>query len=401
MTKTQKSRVATILATLAILALAAYAAYSMLYLSISTELAYRGAMEEVVNVDGYIIRHETIIPAPTGGTLVCAVSEEERVSVGMNIAAIISGAADESVLAQLKTTNERIAHYESTAGTNYRTDEDFRAEYHIGLRAENIIEAAYNQSNLSKIPAYKAEISDFMQPDPQAVLTELLSERERLLAKLPKERTTIYANASGVFSSQIDGYEEVFAANSREAFTPEYLQTATPTAVPTSIKEGTPCVKIANNYKWYIAAVVDEEWAEDLHEGQEITLRFPYINNESALGKVDSVVAGENGKATLIISCSKTIESTLELREVNVDIVKATYDGLRIPTAAIQENGGERGVYVVKDRQMRFKKIDILYQNELYTIVRRDDYSLDKDILLTYDEIVVRAKTVEEGRVVR
>ena len=397
----RKSRtVATAILSVALLAFIAYNLYSAIFLSISTELVYAGAIEDVVNANGYIIRTEEVINAPANGTLVYDVAEESRVHVGMSIASVIQGDVDESAIAQYKALDERIRHYEAISDTNYYTDEGYRIEYQVEKRVRNIIEASYNQQDLGQISTYKDEIVDTLAQDVPGMLSELKAQRDSIAALLPKNRTRIYATEAGVFSSNIDGYEEAFSIKVRSQFTPEYLQAVTPDEVAESIEEGEPCLKIINNYKFYIAAIIDTEWADDLGQGDEVTLRFPYINNESAVGVVDSIIKGEDGKATLIIACTKTLDSVFRLREINVDIIKATYIGLRIPTMAIQEKDGVRGVYIVRDRQMRFRPIDILYENELHTVVRRDDYSLDQ-ILFINNEIVVRAYKVEDGLIVR
>ena len=71
-----------------------------------------------------------------------------------------------------------------------------------------------------------------------------------------------------------------------------------------------------------------------------------------------------------------------------------------MPREALRvDENGDRGVYCLIESQVKFKKVEPIFEKDSYYIVYYD--SADTKSLLLYDEIVINAKDLENRKVVK
>ncbi len=130
-------------------------------------------------------------------------------------------------------------------------------------------------------------------------------------------------------------------------------------------------------------------------EGSYIMLRFPDISGKTLDANIDSISQEKDGKVTLVIACNQYDSDIYSLRRVNVDIIRRTYSGFKVPKAAVRmQDGTNCGVYIMKDGIPRYRQIEILHTGDDYVVVKEDNNA--KDALLLYDEVIISGNGNED-----
>ena len=89
-------------------------------------------------------------------------------------------------------------------------------------------------------------------------------------------------------------------------------------------------------------------------------------------------------------------EAIANLRGQDVNITANSYTGIRVSTSAVRAIDGVKGVYVKNGSVIQFKKIEVLYSNDVFTIV--DASNTGSDYLKLYDEVVVEGRNLYDGK---
>ena len=101
---------------------------------------------------------------------------------------------------------------------------------------------------------------------------------------------------------------------------------------------------------------------------------------------------------TVIVECTRHIDSLLRRRFVNLEFVKHRYSGYRLSVKSLRTKDDVTGVYVRRDDMMKFVPVNILYNTQDIAIVDSAD---TMNPLRLYDEVIVKADSYEEGKLLR
>jgi hypothetical protein len=119
-----------------------------------------------------------------------------------------------------------------------------------------------------------------------------------------------------------------------------------------------------NDYKWYLACVMDKADAGGLAKRYSCEVMFRYSGTSLDM-KVYRVISEAQGdRAVVVLQCGKMPVNFDYTRVQPVDIVTATYTGYEIPSSAVRVAGGFQGVYVKDEVTIEFRRIHILYEND-------------------------------------
>lgn len=161
--------------------------------------------------------------------------------------------------------------------------------------------------------------------------------------------------------------------------------------------------KIIDNYKCYIATILDSNDARTIKVGDEVKLKLPSGNE--IVAEIEYI--NEEGTETIIIfKIERGVEELINYRKISINIIWWSDSGKKIPNSAIAvETKGDKEVsYVVRVRAGYEDKIlvKVLRKNEKYSIVTNytgkelDElgYASDDDIrdrkITLYDEILMK-----------
>ena len=205
--------------------------------------------------------------------------------------------------------------------------------------------------------------------------------------------TRITAACSGIFLSQLDGYEHL---------TPSTLKQLTPSRLEllkgshSSVDENSPG-KLVCSSRWYYAAVLPKADAALLSEGDTLTLDFS--DTLSIAATVDQVSQAEDGSCALVFSSTEQPLPVLQLRCTTADILLAEYEGFSVPQEAVLIDAqGQAGLYAVVGGIAEFVEVEILdtetKEDTLFVAPLNPDTLYDGSTVLTqcddvYDGMVL------------
>lgn len=166
----------------------------------------------------------------------------------------------------------------------------------------------------------------------------------------------ITAACSGIFLSQLDGYEHLTAAV-LEHLTPSRLALLKDSRC--DIDESSPG-KLIRSPLWHFAAVLPAEDAAQLTVGNFVTLTFS--DELSVVMTVDQVSAAEDGVCAVVCSASELTLPLLQLRCEAVTVLLGEYHGFSVPQDAVFEAAdGQACLYAVVGGIAELVPVEILY----------------------------------------
>ncbi len=367
-----------------------------------TSIARSGSIENAIVTSGYVIRSETLLAAPVSGTLSCLAGEGERVSKDSIVAGVYSGTTDENTQLELNSINEQLLAYgDSSNQEQYKTDDTFSVEFQTRSSIDGIVksmqdcnmeEALFEKQQLVRmLDRYKGEGED-------TTYQTLLNRKTALERSLHATRSNIATPLSGVFSTQIDGYEGFFDLTDISKITADVLDKADKNkavSADANVKKGETVAKVFDNFKWYYAAEIDENDVMDLRINGPVKIRFTDISNDLLPATVSAINKTDDGRCVVVVSCNRYEDLIYRLRKTETEIVLDTYEGLKVPKSAVHIKDDKRGVYVLRDGIMLFKEAEVLYTGDASVIIKE---SSGPTGVMLYDEVIVNGKNLQDGR---
>ena len=222
-----------------------------------------------------------------------------------------------------------------------------------------------SQTLLSYMSTYGMLTGDH---DSAQMIASLKANRQALLEAWGGTKVTWTTDHSTNFVHKCDGYEGVFNYHSVLDMTAEDFYTmieADPVSTAGAIG------KMINNHTWYAAIPMNEENAERFIEDDTYT--FTFIDNDSIelpLTLVRKIAGTQEREGVLVFSCNQTPPDFSFLRTQRVQSVVDQVTGYRVPTEALREYNGEKGVYILEDSFVEFRRVTIVRKEAGYYIVQ-------------------------------
>ncbi len=383
-----------------------YVVRSIVGPQVQTESLRRVSMEDVISTRGIMIKYENVIDPGLSGTLEPSVQEGARVSVGQEVAAIYSGRVDTETKNQLEQVNKKIEQIEKNQANLFSFSGDVsRLEQKITEQTAILVEksiagdllgASEAQLVIEVLCEKKAQITG----DGAAgnLIEELKAKKASLEARAGAATRRLYARSAGVFSTAVDGLEAVA--------TPYNMMELTPARVTELLEHGTKeesegdkvACKIMQNFRYFVAINLPSESVETLKIDDTAGLRFYDLSGDIVPVKILYISPEEDGQKTVIVEGNRYLETLLKRRLVNLEFVKGHYEGYCVSVESLRSKDDVTGVYVRRENMLKFIPVTILYNTEEVAIVASKDEQMP---LRLYDEVVVRADSYEEGKLLR
>lgn len=371
-----------------------------------TLLVEQGQIYEEEIATGYIIRDETVLKGKNYKNGMSQIKTEgERVAKGEAIFRYYSNGED-SLVKKIEELDKKID--EAMSNEKELLSGDAKVlENQITEKLEKI----YRESDLSKIKEYKREINTYITKKAKiageyspagSYLKKLVDQRSSYENQLNKGAEYLNSPISGVVSYRVDGYEDMLKSDDFGKITKDFLQklnVKTGQIIAASDESG----KIIDNYKCYIAAILDSKNSQNAEVGNKVKLRLPSGNEVSA--EIEYINKQDNDNV-IIFKIEKCVEELISYRKISFHVIWWSDSGKKVPNSSIaKEAKGENQVpYVVRVRAGYQDKIlvKVLRSNDKYSIVtnytseelEEFGYDSDEDIikrkLTLYDEILMK-----------
>ena len=403
--------VASALVSLAVIAYIVYHLVISFGTSVETTPAQLVTVNETMTVEAYILRDETVLTSATGGGVNCLFRDGVMVRRKAAVADVYSGTDTTTIKARISDIDDQIRILEeSSVAKNAAMDDSATLGASLDSLYYNILEKV-NQNNIDYAFRRKNEMLTLMNKrqivqrtvsDYSAQIADLQSRRIQLTSSLTNISETIYAPSSGYFYSEVDGYENVFNSALCDTLTIEGYKKLADTT-PTDYGS-TAVGKIATDYKWYIACLVETDQVNAFVENKSYTVVFPYSSDTELPMTLVRSVRDDEAKQTLLIFSTGYVDPNFNfLRRQSVDIVEESYTGYRVPVSAVRIVDGRKGVYVLNGNLVEFREIESLAEIDGNLIVKERDSLNDPDYakkLGFFDQIITKGKNLYEGKVI-
>ena len=418
-TRSGRSRLADLVVHIATIAVAAAALAYLGYhffegfsADIETEYATLVTDSDVVPLDAYIMRSESVIfaaSATSGHSVGYVFSDGTKVHGGQVVANIYTGdgSSDEAIV----DLDRRIDLLESSNLTDGMTSSD---TYVIDSKIQNyyyLIHQSTLLGNYSNLTKRRDELLTLINK--RRILTgvttgysdrieSLTAERALLSAGQDTIAESVEAPYAGYFYSTTDGYESTFSASKLESLTLAEFEKML-SSQPTRYSDRA-VGKMVSDFNWYIVCETTRDSLRYFTKGYSYYVNFPYNDDISIKMTLSNVVSEVGSDRVLLVLETERIPEDFSFRRMQpVELVRSSYTGYRVPISAARLVDGKQGVYIMIGNTIEFREIDILLEMDGYYIVAEQDPVNDPDYaskLGLYDQIVVSGKNLYDGKLI-
>ena len=397
----QGLRVLPIVVLAAVLLYFAIQVYNYFSDPLTTTLVYESQAEDVVSLDGWLVRDEETLPAQSG-TVSHALEEGQKVGAGQTVATVYAEASALQTVSRIETLKLQLQQLEFALTSYLDPDAALKLDTSITgdiLTLRQTLSAGDYAAADGALAALKAAVlkrdhAYTSQEEIQSQIKSVESELAQLESSL-SGAVRVTAKASGTYSAVCDGYETVLTPELLEGLTPSKLS-----AVRAASDHGS-MGKLIYGDTWYYAVNLPLEQAQTLKTMGSVNIRLAKGFEQTIRMRVEHVSAEENGQAAVVLSCRKYLAQTTLLRHQAATLVLRTYEGLRLPSTALRVNdNGVSGVYCVLGVRAKFKPVKVVYQGDGYVLVSAASAEEDSSMLRRGDEVIVTTAELVDGKVI-
>jgi hypothetical protein len=155
--------------------------------------------------------------------------------------------------------------------------------------------------------------------------------------------------------------------------------------------------KLVDEFDWYFVCTVPYNESGKIEVGKSVKVNIP----NTAVGTINCTVMHkgnrEDDSVAVVIKCNLMNRNLANLRIHDIEIIVDDYVGIKINNDAIREVDGEKGVYVQRGNIIQFRKINIIYSAEDYSVV---ESVADSAYLQQYDSVITQGVDLYDGKVV-
>lgn len=347
------------------------------------------SMNESIATEGWCVREEEYMLSPEGGATV-TVDECAKVSRGEAVAISYNSQSDLRRAEEIRSLTVRIAALEAS--------KNIKSPKEAARTAVRSLARMAASGDLSSLDPTLYDLDLYLFGDGEIDLESIDSEISEATLRIQGLRSAaggrgmIYAEKSGTFSSNVDGYEGVTPAMLTGSLSPDELKEMfrSPGRVPDAAFG-----KLSRGISWYYATLVDSKWATRLTGIGRVNVRFTKTYSNTVTMSVEAVGQAKDGKCVVILKCDRFLQQVAGIRELVGEIIFSNDSGVRVPKEAVHLNDeGRTIVYVLRKLQAFEVEVTILGEEGDWYMVEGGS------ALRPGNEVITRAENLHDGAVV-
>ncbi len=395
-----------------------------------TETAQLVTVQDVLELDAFIVRDERYLDGDAKGTVVPLVSDGDRVASSDAVARVCAKEQDAADYAELEEARNLRERY-------VRLNEQTELDALDMQKLNNDIDKAYTKLlEITNSRDYLSLSDSIMQledclaskqvlRDGNIDLSEKIAQLDKRIAELEAKNISasdVLAPVSGYYISNLDGYETTVRYDDVKNLSVSVVDSALDSK---SVSVAGKLGKIVSSYKWYIVANIDSKYSKIIDIGDSMKINLPEYGYKNVKVIVEQLSPEHEGKIAIALSCNVMNETYANMRAENVELVIKEYEGYRIKTSAIHTYTPEPEttqpgdveqttepstsatqtqdkisvVYIIRGTVMNARRVEIIYTDGDYSIVSKDTESaLGIKPIRHYDEVIVKGRNLKNGR---
>ena len=368
-------------------------------------MAYEDTMETSAVASGLVVRHEQ--PITGGNGLVRLLREQdEKVGKGQAIAEVYQDENYEEHQEELREAQTALTALQYATWDGSPTGAVLESQMLSSMKNLQTAASTGNFAGMADATElYRKTVlrREYLVSEEAAQAMDaagwVLNQKYSELQAVQTGATTIWADAAGVFSTHLDGYETVLDTSMLEAQSPAGLERL---ARIEPLADSGYLGKLITSPEWFFCATLDGEYADKFTVGGKVNIHFNALSTTLKM-KVKSVSEVQDGQVVVLFRSNQDVEQADQLRREVGRVVFTSAEGIRVPKEALRvDEDGQAGVYVASGHNARFRPVNILAEDDVgYLVEAAPADSLDTRILRAGDELVLASDTLYDGKVVR
>lgn len=382
-----------------------YSIYTLIISPTDVFMVENGKVTVEEDAVGYIIRDEEIVQGENyKNGIVQIKAEGEKTAKGEAIFRYYSNGEDK-LIQKIQELDEKIQEALNKESNLFSSDIAT-----LDKEIENKLNDVYKENSMQKIEEYKKDIANAITKKAKiagelspsgSTIKKLIEERSSYENKLNSGSEYVKAPNSGIVSYRVDGLENVLTPEKFDSLNEEFfngLNLKIGQIISTNYEKG----KVIDNFKCYIATVMDNDKIHEVKTGNNIKIR---LSSAEEVPATIEYTQEQGEKTLLVIKITRCVEELINYRKISFDIIFSSNSGFKVPNSSIIEENGLK--YVVRNRAGYLDKIlvKIKEQNDTYSIIGKYAVEELKDLgfnseeiiamknITLYDEILVKPDT--------
>lgn len=377
---------------------------------VKTQTAVRKTIYKSIDTTAFAVRHEEYVNNTYSGTVVPAVPNGRKVSIGDTVAEVFGSDSSAQAAAELKELQNEIAYYknidENSALMSARTlQSDIELRKNRVFDSLSSLSSAIRGNHLSEISVLARDFRDAVtakqitmgeKTDVSEKLKRLENEYDALKSRaMPSADIT--AEKTGYYVNFSDGYENCLDYSDIRSVDCEKVKQAL-SSNPEPVPAGN-MGKLITDFNWYLVCCASSDEISEIDEGDTVSVVF----TDSAVGQLNMKVVKINNRdnhsqSALVLGSNEMNEDIAALRISHIQIRTKEISGFAVDKQAVRTLDGSTGVYIKLGRVVKFRKIDIVYSDD--NIVLADSPQMEQGYLRLYDEIITEGTELYDGKIV-
>lgn len=347
--------------------------YRYLKIPVETKAASLTQIEDVVSAGAYVIRTEEVYSAQVTGTMYNYVEEGDRVAKNMCVSTVYRGNVDSELIQDLNNVDNRIKKLAEAKERNEQFITDSGSGDNTVEKVKNNIITAVIDNNIAEIESCKNTLKALNDEEAQefdADLNELSAQKRNLESKLSNDKSDINATMAGIFSLNVDGYEEILTPETIMQYKVSDFEQISGLKMSerttNNVTSGESICKVVDNHTWYAMAVVSKSEAEQIRQKKEVIIRFGDLPGEEVSASV-GYISEEDAEAenvVIVLKSDRYLEGVYGIRYGEMEIVINRYVGYEVPIHALRVVKEKTGVMISGGSSEIFCEADVVYTDE-------------------------------------
>lgn len=372
---------------------------------LQTQTVLQSLVYDAQEADLFVVREELLVPPQSGGAILPAVQNGERVGKGEAIAMVFQNQMQAQQYMELQQLQKTLARYDSSRQATAINLDIQKLDTEIDVLFCSLLDriSGGNLENYTEIEEQMVDKLTVRQvavsgmPEESASIKDMRG-RVQTLTQSCVPSSYVRAQEAGYFVADTDGVESaaVYAdVKSLSVSDIDALQNRQP--VPVNAYG-----KLITSYNWYFVTAIDSNRAAQLGIGNDVKILFDEYADGSLTVTLAHIGIPENGRTPLIFSCNRMNRELSEMRLENARIVINEYKGIKISRDAVRMKDGETGAYILRGNLINFRRLDVVFENADCVVAVEDEENTSKtNHVILYDEVILRGKDLKDEQVVQ
>lgn len=365
-------------------------------------------IERKCDASGIIFKDEVVLDFGNETIIKNLHKDGTKVGINSKIAQIYKTKEDALKYEQILILEEELEDLEKSRDDKLMKNLDFVGlDRQIGTSYDRLLEDI-NERKISNINEDKRKLISYLntkdvivnkKTDFEKSISQISNEIENIqkTMNMPKKVVSKY---SGYFVGSTDGFEESCSIDSVDNLNLEEFREFSK-KISNKKQTDQKKVKIITSPKILFKAIVPTKKIVNKNINRKFKIKFKETGQEVEGYLQDIILKYDQEYGIAIFEIYDMTEKLASLRKSDAEIVFEELYGYKIPKEAVKVNEkNETGVYVLDLAKMKFKNINIVFEDENFVICSKDpkDVSLTPKYIKNFDRVILKGKNLYDNK---